>query len=379
MRSNLERAWHLAVPLFDNKKQHEKIRAELDLAVQGVMTSGHFILGPNVKAFEEEAAAYSGAKFGIGVASGTDAIHLALRACGIKAGDEVITSPFTFVATIEAILYIGAKPVFADIDGKTFNIDPKQIKRKIGRRTKAILPVHLFGQSADMGAIMELAQKHKLKVVEDAAQGIGAEFGGKKACSMGDAGCLSFFPTKNLGCFGDGGMVLTNSEEVAANLKMLRDHGSRVRYHYDEVGYNSRLDEIQAAVLRVKLKYLDWWASQRQKNAAVYERGLANIIEVTRPFVHDNGKHVYNQYTVRAKNRNMLLEHLKSKGVGAAVYYPLSLHLHKAYAFLKYKFGSLPESEAAQEEVLSLPIFPELEEAQVNEVCSAINSFYLKI
>jgi dTDP-4-amino-4,6-dideoxygalactose transaminase len=367
----------MAVPFFDNKKQHSEIREEIDKAISHVVDSGHFILGPNVKALEEESASYCGAKYGIGVASGTDAIHLALRACGIKAGDEVITSPFTFVATIEAICYIGAKPVFADIDPKTFNLDPKKTQKKISRKTRAILPVHLYGQTADMEPIMELAKKHKLKVIEDAAQSIGAEYKSRRACSIGDAGCLSFFPTKNLGCFGDGGMVLTNNEEVAETAKVLRGHGSRVAYHYDLVGYNSRLDEIQAAILRVKLKHLHKWEKARIKNAAIYNKELAAMMEVQRPVVLDGCKHVYNQYTLRAKNRNLLQEHLKTKGIGAMVYYPLSLHLHKAYSFLKCKMGSMPESESAQEEVLSLPIFPELEEKQIVEVCQAINDFYL--
>jgi dTDP-4-amino-4,6-dideoxygalactose transaminase len=372
-----ERQIQLAVSFFENKKQHAEIREDIDRAIKQVTDSGRFILGENVKALEEEVAAYCGAKYGIGVASGTDAIHLALTACGIKPGDEVITSPFTFVATIEAICYIGAKPVFIDIDHKTFTINAKKIAKKVTRKTKAILPVHLYGQAADMEPILDVSQKHKLKIVEDAAQAIGAEYKGRKACSLGDAGCLSFFPTKNLGCFGDGGMVLTNNEEVAEEVRVLRGHGSKVAYHYDLIGYNSRLDELQAAILRAKLKHLGRWEKKREKNVSIYDRELANIMEVERPFVGDGNKHVYNQYTIRAKNRNMLKDHLKSKGIGAMVYYPLSLHLHRAYSFLKYKFGDFPESEAAQEEVLSLPIFPELEEPQVKEVCAAINDFYL--
>lgn len=366
----------MPVPFFDNKIQHAQIRNEVDGAISSVVDSGHFILGPSVKALEDEVAKYSGAKYGIGVANGTEAIHLALLACGIKAGDEVITTPFTFVATIEAILYIGARPVFVDIAPKTFNLDPKKIEKAITKKTKAILPVHLYGLCADMGPIMDIAKKKNIKVVEDAAQAIGAEDGGKRACSFGDAGCLSFFPTKNLGCFGDGGMVLTGSEEVAENIKTLRGHGSRKTYHYDMIGYNSRLDEIQAAILRVKLKYLDKWAAGRQKNAAIYDRDLAEVEGVVRPFSANKQKHVYNQYTIRAKKRNLLLDHLKSKGIGAMIYYPISLHLHDAYSFLNFKLGSLPESEAAQEEVLSLPIFPELEEGQIKEVCKAIKEFY---
>lgn len=367
----------MAVPFFSNQKQHEQIRGDIDRAISSVVDSGHFILGPNVKALEEEIASLCGVKHGIGVANGTEAIHLALRACGIRPGDEVITTPFTFVATIEAICYIGAKPVFVDIDHKTFNIDPDKIEKKISRKTKAILPVHLYGLTSDMEKIMAIAKRRNLKVIEDAAQAIGAEQNKKKACSFGDAGCLSFFPTKNLGCFGDGGMVLTNNDEIAEEVRVLRGHGSKKTYHYDLVGYNSRLDEVQAAVLRVKLKHLDRWAKAREKNAAVYNRELANVLEVERPFVGDGQRHAYNQYTIRAKNRNLLSEHLKAKGIGSMIYYPLSLHLHSAYAFLKYKFGSFPEAEAAQEEVLSLPVFPELEENHIKEVSQAINNFYL--
>ena len=366
----------MAVPFFDNKIQHEKIRGEIDSAISSVVDSGHFILGPNVKALEEEVAKYSGAKHGVGVANGTEAIHLALRACGIKEGDEVITSPFTFVATIEAILYIGARPVFVDIDPKTFNVDPRKIEKAVTSKTRAILPVHLYGLCADMGPITDIAKKKTLKVIEDAAQAIGAEYSGKKACSFGDAGCLSFFPTKNLGCFGDGGMVLTNSDEVAENVRVLRGHGSRKTYHYDMIGYNSRLDEIQAAILRVKLKYLVRWASDRRNNAAIYDKELAGISQVITPSAGAKQKHVYNQYTIRAKKRNTLQEFLKSKGIGAMIYYPISLHLHSVYATLGFKQGSLPASEDVQEEVLSLPIFPELKEGQIKEVCGAIKEFY---
>jgi len=367
----------MAVSFFDNKKQHSLLRSEIDAEIAKVIDSGRFILGENVQAFEKETASYCGVKYGVGLASGTDAIQIALQSCGIKAGDEVITSPFTFVATVEAICYLGAKPVFVDIDPKTFTIDTTKIKKKISRKTKAILPVHLYGQAAEMDAINELAKKHNLKVVEDAAQAIGAEYKGRKACSLGDAGCLSFFPTKNLGCFGDGGMLLTNDEDVATNAKVYRDHGRKATYHYDYIGYNSRLDALQAAILRVKLKHLEKWESARIKNAAIYDKELSTVMEATRPFVAKDTKHVYNQYTIRAKNRNSLQAHLKEKGIGAMVYYPLSLHLQKAYSYLKYKFNDMPESELAQEEALSLPIYPELEENKIVEVCKAINEFYL--
>jgi dTDP-4-amino-4,6-dideoxygalactose transaminase len=366
----------MTVPFFDLKTQNSKIRKEIDAAISAVVDSAHFILGSNVAELEKEAAAYHGAKYAVGVASGTDAIHLALKAAGIKEGDEVITTPFTFVATAEAISYIGAKPVFVDIDPGTFNIDPEAIRKHMNDKTKTIIPVHLFGQASDMDRIMAIANENNLKVIEDSCQAIGAKYGGKHVSTIGDAGCISFFPTKNLGGFGDGGMVITNDEEIYNTVKVLRGHGSRVTYHYDMVGYNSRLDEVQAAVLRVKLKHLENYMEARRKNAVLYNQLLAGVVET--PKEYPNVRHVYNQYTIKAKDRNKLQEFLKSKGIGAMIYYPLALHLQKVYEHLGYKKGSMPHCEKVQDEVLSLPIFPELTEAQVKETASAIKEFFKK-
>ncbi|MFH1709635.1 MAG: DegT/DnrJ/EryC1/StrS family aminotransferase [bacterium] len=366
----------MPVPFFDLKIQNSNIRKEIDAAISAVVDSAHFILGTNVAELEKEAAAYHNAKYAVGVASGTDALHLALKAAGIKENDEVITTPFTFVATAEVISYIGAKPVFVDIDPGTFNIDPAKIKEKINKRTKAVIPVHLFGQAADMDGIMAIANDNGIKVIEDSCQAIGAKYHGKHVSTIGDAGCISFFPTKNLGGFGDGGMIITNNEEIYNTVKVLRGHGSRITYHYDMVGYNSRLDEIQAAVLRVKLKHLESYMEARRKNAVLYNQLLAGIVET--PKESPNVRHVYNQYTIKTADRNKLQEFLKSKGIGAMVYYPLALHLQKVYEHLGYKKASMPHCEKAQDEVLSLPIFPELTQAQVNEVASAIKEFFKK-
>ena len=368
----------MTVSFLDITRQNESHRAELDAAITDVINSGRFILGENVASLEREVAAFSKASFAIGLASGTDAIHLALRACGVKRGDEIITSPFTFVATAEAIGYIGATPVFVDIEPNTFNLSANLIERKITKKTKAILPVHLYGQPADMVTIMALAKQYNLKVIEDSCQSIGAEFDGKPVNSTSDAGCLSFFPTKTLGCFGDGGMVVTSDPQVADEIKVLRGHGSRKTYYYELVGYNSRLDELQAAVLKVKFQYLDLLSSSRRKNADYYFRRLGSLTGITLPHIHPKAKHVFNQFTIRTSRREALLAYLKEKGIGAMVYYPLSLHLQSAFAFLGYKPGSLPESEKAQTEVLSLPIFPEIKEEELDQVCSAIESFFKK-
>jgi dTDP-4-amino-4,6-dideoxygalactose transaminase len=366
----------MPVQFFDLKIQNSRIRKEIDAAISAVVDSAHFILGPNVTELEKEAAAYHGAKYAVGVASGTDAIQIALRAAGVRKDDEVITTPFTFVATAGAISSIGAKPVFVDIDPSTFNIDPAKIKEKINKRTKAMIPVHLFGQAADMDPIMEMSKQHGLKVIEDSCQAIGARYHGNHVSTIGAAGCLSFFPTKNLGGFGDGGMIITNDENIYNTSKVLRGHGSRVTYHYDMVGFNSRLDEIQAAVLRIKLKHLETWMEARRKNAGIYNKLLAGVVETPKEYA--NVRHVYNQYTIKVKDRNKLQEFLKTKGIGAMIYYPLALHLQKVYEDLGYKSGDLPNCEKIQNEVLSLPIFPELTEPQITEVAGAIKEFYGK-
>ncbi|MEE8638430.1 MAG: DegT/DnrJ/EryC1/StrS family aminotransferase [Candidatus Margulisiibacteriota bacterium] len=368
----------MAVPFFNITRQNQRVKKELDAAIAEVVKSGRYILGDNVSSLEREIADYCGVKYAVGVASGTDALHLALKACGVKPGDEVITSPFSFVATAEAIAYCGATPVFVDLEPKTFNLDASKIEESITKKTKAILPVHLYGQACKMDKIMEAAKKNKLAVIEDCAQAIGAEFDGKKVGSFGDTGCFSFFPTKNLGCFGDGGMVTTNDEKAYEELLALRNHGSRKSYHYDMIGHNSRLDALQAAILHVKLPLLENFSRARRKNSKLYRKIIKEIDQISLPFELPKGKHVFNQYTIRVKERDKLFEFLKAKGIGVMVYYPLSLHLQKAFAFLGHKPGDFPESESAQNEVLSLPVFPELQESEIEAVCVALKEFYKK-
>ena len=367
------------IPLVDLKAQYDAIRDEVDAAIQRVIQQGQFILGPDVRALEEEIAAYCGTKHAVGVASGTDAIHLALRACGIGPGDEVITTPFTFVATAETITQCGATPVYADINQKSYNIDPNKIEQKITPRTRAILPVHLYGQAADMDPIVELARKYNLKVIEDCAQALGAEYNGKKVGSIGNAGCLSFFPSKNLGAYGDGGMVVTNELKIAETVSLLGKHGAKNSYYYLLPGFNSRLDTLQAAVLRVKLKRLDKWNELRHEKAALYDQLLSGINEIRPPFVEEFGKSSFNYYTIRLTdpglNRNKLREYLGSRDIQTMVYYPLSLHFQEAYKNLGYKEGDFPESEQAQNQVLTLPMYPELSERQIREVVEGIKEF----
>jgi len=366
----------MPVPFFDITRQNHAQEQEIAAAIKEVVASGKYILGDYVVKFEKEFASYHGVKHAVGVASGTDALHLALKAYGIKAGDEVITPTFTFVATAEAIVYCGATPVFADIDPKTFNLDPTKIEAKITKKTKAILPVHLYGQAADMPAIMAIAQKHNLIVIEDCAQATGAVIGGKKVGTIGHAGCFSFFPTKNMGCFGDGGMITTNDDKTAEEIKVLRMHGSRSTYHHDIIGFNSRLDAIQAAILSVKLKILDELISRRQANALFYKKSLADISAIALPFELTGGQHSFNQFTLRVPSRDKLHGYLKDRGVSSMVYYPLSLHLQKAFANLGHKPGDFPGSEKAQAEVLSLPIFPELTTEERQAVVDTLKAFY---
>jgi dTDP-4-amino-4,6-dideoxygalactose transaminase len=318
---------------------------------------------------------------GIGVGNGSDALYLALLACGVGPGDEVITTPFTFFATAGSIVRTGATPVFVDIDPKTYNIDPELIASKITSQTKALLPVHLYGQPAEMDRIMEIADQHSLKVIEDAAQVLGANYHGKPVCSIGDAGCLSFFPTKNLGCFGDGGMVVANDPEIAAKAKMLRVHGSRKKYYHELPGINSRLDAVQAAVLKVKLPYLNEWTKKRQEHAGLYnqlltetkliEKGLVRI-----PYTVKNCCHVYHQYTIAVKDRDRLQSYLKAQGVHTTVYYPLALHMQPVFSSLGYKPGDFPHSEQAANQVLSLPMFPELNEDEIKRAAALITNFF---
>jgi len=369
----------MPIPLTDLKAQCNSIKDEINEAIQRVIQSGQFILGPEVKAFEEEMASYCGTRFAVGVASGTDALHLALLACGIKPGDEVITSPFTFIATAEAITNCGAIPVFVDIDPRTCNINPAQIELKITPKTKAIIPVHLYGQPANMEPILKIAKRHNLKIIEDCAQALGAEYKGTKVGSVGDAGCLSFFPAKNLGAYGDGGMVVTNDPKVAEIVEMLRKHGSKISYYHLLPGFNSRLDALQASILRVKLKHLDDWNQLRCSKASLYTRLLSQIDGIEPPYIEKHNKPSCNYYTIRLKdsrlNRNELRKYLESKGIQTIVYYPLSLHLQEVYKSLGYKPGDFPESEQAQEQVLSLPMYPELSQGQIEKIAQAIWSF----
>jgi len=369
----------MVIPLTDLKAQYSSIKDEIDAAIQRVVQQGQFILGAEVGAFEEEMAAYCGTRFAIGVASGTDAILLALLACGIKPGDEVITTPFTFIATAEAITQCNATPVFVDIDPRTYNINPEQIEGKITPRTKTIIPVHLYGQPANMEPILKIGKKYNLKIIEDCAQALGAEYKGEKVGSIGNAGCLSFFPAKNLGAYGDGGMVVTNDPEIAETVDILHKHGAKTSYYHLLPGFNSRLDAIQAAILSVKLKHLDKWNELRRRRASFYTQLLSQIDGIEPPYVEEYSKPSGNYYTIRLKDsylsRNELRKHLEAKSIQTAVYYPLSLHLQEVYKSLGYKPGDFPQSELAQEQVLSLPMYPELSQRQLEEVVTAISAY----
>ena len=365
-------------PFLDLRAQFASISDEILEAAKNVLVGQQLILGPEVAAFENEIAKYLDCRFAIGCASGSDALLLALMAVGIKPGDEVITTPFTFVATAGSIARLGAKPVFVDIDPDTFNIDPAQVERTIGPNTRAIIPAHLFGQSADMQRIMVLANACHIAVIEDAAQAIAATHRGTRVGSFGSAGCFSFFPSKNLGGAGDGGLITTNDPAIADRMKVLRVHGSRSKYSYEALGINSRLDALQAAILRVKLRHLDDWTVGRRNNAAAYRelfkaRGLAQIEVPTEP---DDSFHVYNQFVVRAANRDQLREHLRKAGIPTEVYYPSPLHLQQAFSYLGYKEGDFPEAESASMQVLALPIFPELTPQQRTMIVDAIADFY---
>lgn len=361
----------MAIPLVDLKAQYKTIKDEVNAAIQDVLESQYFILGPKVQELEEKIAAYCDVKYGIGVASGTDALLLSLMAIGAGYGDEVITTPFTFFATAGSISRLGAKPVFVDIDPKTYNINPELIEERITDKTRAIIPVHLYGQCADMNPILDIAKRHNLYVIEDAAQAIGAEYKGRKAASMGHLGCLSFFPTKNLGGYGDGGMVLTNDEGLAEKVSVLRVHGSRPKYYHSIVGCNSRLDALQAAVLLAKFNHLDEWSEARRQNAQVYN-SLFTDTNVVAPYAESFNYHVYNQYVIRAKQRDRLKEVSKEAGVGTGIYYPVPLHLQECYSDLGYQPGDLPVSEKASKQVLALPIYPGLTQGQQEQIAKII-------
>ncbi|MGA9026856.1 MAG: DegT/DnrJ/EryC1/StrS family aminotransferase [Steroidobacteraceae bacterium] len=386
----------IKVPLLDLKAQFAQIRAEVMPAIDQVCAGQNFILGEQVRALESEIAAYCGVAQGIGVSSGTDALLLALMALGIGANDEVITSPFTFFATAGSVARMGARPIFCDIDADTFNVSPsavqafvdrqcrvqdgKLINRHTGGRIRALMPVHLYGQSADMDPLMALARHHNLRIIEDAAQAIGTEYrDGMRVGSIGDIGCFSFFPSKNLGAFGDAGLCTTNDADLAETLRVMRVHGGKPKYFHALIGGNFRIDELQAAVLRVKLRYLDGWTQGRRRNAAHYDAAFAaaNLgANLVTPYSVPGGRHIFNQYVVRARDRDGLRAHLAEQGIGTEIYYPVPLHQQKCFEYLGYKTGDFPEAERAAGETLALPVYPELEPSQLAYVVSSVVSFY---
>lgn len=370
----------MAVPLLDLKRQYAQFQDEVEKELIEVARSGYFIGGPKITAFEEAAAKYCDAKHAIGVSSGTDALLACLMGLDLQPGDEVITTTYSFFATVGAIVRAGGTPILCDIDLKTFNIDPQQIADSITPRTKAILPVHLYGQCADMKAIMAIANKRNIPVIEDAAQAIGSARDGTQAGNFGLAGCFSFFPSKNLGCFGDGGMITTNDDAFAHKMQLLRNHGMEPKYYHSMIGGNFRLDAIQAAVLTIKLRYLDGWTEGRQRNAALY-RSLLTQKELDKVLVlptETPGRHIYNQFTLLCPDREGLFKSLQEKKIGCDMYYPLCFHQQECFRSLGYKFGDFPKSEEATKKCLSLPIFPELAESEITEVVEAIAAFYGK-
>lgn len=374
----------MSIPILDLKAQYKTIKKEIDGAIKTVIAESSFIGGRHVEEFEQNIAKYCGTKYAVALNSGTDALYLALLALGIVEGDEVITSPFTFFATAEVIAKAGARPVFVDIDPHTFNINADLIEAKITKKTKAIIPVHLFGLPAEMDAINKLAKKYKLYIIEDACQAIGAKYKGKKTGSLGDIGAFSFFPSKNLGAYGDGGILTTYDQRLATRVRMLRNHGSKVKYYNDEIGVSSRLDGIQAAILNVKLKHLDTWNKARNRVAQTYATLLKDIPWISLPPIANLqspiATHVFHQYTIRIKNgkRDHLRKYLADSGIQTMIYYPLPLHLLKALEYLGLKKGSMPEAEKACEEVLSLPVYPELKKQTMKVVAKAISSYALQ-
>jgi len=370
----------MQVPLLDLKAQYKKVGEEINRKVKEVLESGYYILGPNVKKLEEKIATYCGVKYAVGVASGTDALKLSLISVGVGKGDEVIVPPFTFIATAQVITQIGANPVFVDIEEETFDIDVEKIEPAITEKTRAILPVHLYGHPAPMEKIISLARKYNLKVIEDSAQALGAEYLSsqvfRKVGSLGDAGCLSFFPTKVLGGCGDAGMILTNKEEIAEKVRILRTHGLENNYSCSLSGYNSRLDELQGAILRVKLRYLDEWIEMRRRKASFYNELFTSFSSPVKvPQEASSVRHSYGVYTIRTLQRDRLKEYLATKGIETKIYYPLPLHLQKVYKEIGYKKGDFPVAEKASKEVLSLPIYPELSEEKIEFVVKEIRNF----
>jgi len=361
------------VPLVDLKRQYLSIKREIDAAIQEVIDKSAFIMGEKVEQFENDFAAYCGVKYGVGTSSGTTALHLALLACGVTGGDEVITVPYTFIATAEAISQTGARVIFVDIEDKSYTMDSEKVEKAITKKTKAIIPVHLFGHPADMDKIAKIARKYNLVVIEDACQAHGAEYGGRRVGSLGDIACFSFYPSKNLGAYGDAGMLVTNDTELAERASLLRNHGYTGKYYHQVEGYNYRLDAIQSAVLRVKLRHLEEWTEKRRRNAKLYDELLEGS-QVGTPIEMEYAKHVYHLYVVKVKNRDKLYLKLKENGISVAVHYPLPLHLQEAYRYLGYKKGDFPVSEACSESLLSLPMFPELTQEEIKRIVGIIKT-----
>ncbi len=364
----------MAIPLVDLKAQYQSIKDDLDAAIRRVIENTSFILGEEVSSFEEEFAVFCDAEYTVGTSSGTSALHLALLACGVGPGDEVITTPHTFIATAEPIIHAGATPVLVDIDLDSYNLDPARIEPAITERTKAILPVHLYGRPADMDPILVIAERHNLKVIEDAAQAHGAEYKGQRVGAIGDVGCFSFYPGKNLGAYGDGGIVVTSNREIAERVRILRNHGRQAKYEHELVGYGYRLDALQAAILKVKLARLEEWNRQRRQNAEIY-RELLDGLNLVLPTEPQTIKSVYHLFVVRTSQRDQLREYLASQGIHVGIHYPLPLHLQPALAHLGYDNGDFPNAEKTAEEVLSLPMYPELSQSQLEQVAQAIHGF----
>lgn len=364
----------MEIQMVDLKMQYRRIKPEIDAAIQRVIDSGQFIMGKEVYEFEKAVAQYLKTSHAVGCASGTDALQIALMALGVGPGDEVITTPFTFVATVETIALLGARPVFVDVEEDTFNINHSKIESAVTKKTKVIIPVHLYGQPAEMDPILEIAREHNLRIVEDAAQAVGAEYRGRRVGGIGDVGCISFFPSKNLGAFGDAGMMVTNNSELAERLRMISLHGGKIKYSHDLVGLNSRLDTIQAAILNVKMKYLEEWHGARRQAAATYNALLPDS-GVALPRVRPYNRHIFHQYTIRVRNRDALSKHLKQKEIPHAIYYPVPMHLQPAFRFLGYREGDFPVSERLAKEVLSLPMHTELTVSQLEYIAAAIREF----
>jgi dTDP-4-amino-4,6-dideoxygalactose transaminase len=365
----------IRIPVEDIVRQYPLIKDEVEAAVAEVLPTGNYVLGPNVSAFEREFADYCQTRYSLGISNGTEALHLALAACGVSDGDEVITVPNTYIATVFAVSYVGATPVFVDVDPVTFNIDVSQIAARITPRTKAILPVHLYGHMVDMDPLLEIAQRYGLRVIADAAHAHGALYKGRRAGSIGDVGCFSFYPRKVMGCFGDGGAVTTSDDELYDRIKVLRYMGQHKKYLHEVVGFQQRLDEIQAAILRVKLRHLEEWIEERRRLAALYDELLAGQ-PVTTPGAKGEVRHVYYQYTILAPSRDELKTFLAERGIGSQDMYPLEVPYQPAYEHLGHKYGDFPVADAHVKEILCLPMFPELTKDEVSEVCGAIGEFY---